>query len=138
MARKNTSITGRDGYIVPQGLLYAIGYIQSLPMERQEWSNMWNMCMIVRAHSSPFTIGLILDLERFHGFKVDLWPEDDEDLSKAERTRRDEFRSVYEQSRVQANKFSAERGQPFSFMPTPSFAGYDPAHLAKFEQREAA
>ena len=52
MARKNTSITGRDGFIVPQAMLYAIGYIQSLPEERQEWSNMLDMCMICLLYTS--------------------------------------------------------------------------------------
>lgn len=140
MARKtaSTSITGRDGYIVPQAMLYAIGYIQSLPDERQEWSNMQNMCMIVRAQQSAFTISHILNLERFHGFKIDLWPEGDEALSKADKERRDEFRRVHEEHRKRDIEFSIEHAHPFCFMPTPSFAGYDQKHLTGSTQREAA
>lgn len=131
MAHKNASITGRDSYITTQAMLYALGYIQSLPDERQEWSNMLDMCMIVRAQRSPLTIMHILNLERFHGFKINLWPEEDEDLSEAEKLKRDEFRKAYERCRAQAS-------EPFSFMPTPTFAGYDPIHMAKFDQMEDA
>ncbi|HZZ63764.1 MAG TPA: hypothetical protein VFE63_21810 [Roseiarcus sp.] len=49
---KATSITGRDGYIVPQALIYAIAHIQSLPSKEQEWSNMADMCAIARAHDA--------------------------------------------------------------------------------------
>ena len=137
MARKNTSITGRDGFIVPQAMLYAIGYIQSLPDERQEWSNMLDMCMIVRAQQSPFMISHIINLEVFHGFKIDLWPEGDEHLSLADRRKRDEFRAAYEAQRKQNIEFSIEHARPFTFMPTPSFNGYD-RKLIGGEQKEAA
>jgi hypothetical protein len=119
-------------------MLYGIGYIQSLPIERQEWSNMLDMCMIVRAQQSPFTISHIISLEQFHGFKIDLWPEDDEDLSSAEKAMRDEFRNAYEKQRKQRIAFAIEHAERFCFMPTPSFSGYDQKHLTGSEQAEAA
>ena len=132
MSRRQTatSITRRDGFIVPQAMLYAIGYIQSLPAERQEWSNMLDMCMIVRAQQSPFTITHIINLEVFHGFKIELWPEGDEDLSAIEKQARDEFRKAYEEQRKQRIELAIQHAQPFTFMPSPSFKGYG--------QREAA
>lgn len=133
------SITGRDGYIVPQAMLYGIGYIQSLPPERQEWSNMLDMCLIVRAQKSPFTITHILNLERFHGFRINLWPEDEEDLSEPEKGKRDKFRNAYEEQRKQNIKSSIEFAEPFCFMPTPSFTGYDQKYLtANVHRAEAA
>lgn len=136
MARKNTSITGRDGFIVPQAVLYGIGYIQSLPRTRQEWSNMLDMCKIVRSWDTPFTIPHMLNLEQFHGFKIDLWPEDDADLSESEKAKRDEFRQAHKRLRDQHVALSIEHAQPFCLMPTPSFAGYDEKYLTGTEEND--
>lgn len=87
----SNSITGRDGYIVNQALLYAIAHIQSLPEEKQEWSNMRDMCAIVRADMAFFTIQLVCGVEHHTGIVPNLWPEPDEYLTEQERYERDSF-----------------------------------------------
>ncbi|MES0042362.1 hypothetical protein [Mesorhizobium sp. M0091] len=42
------SVTGRDGYIIANALMYAICTIQNLPEDRQEWSDMNDMCKLVK------------------------------------------------------------------------------------------
>lgn len=91
MSRKPTSITGRDGYIVNQALLYAIAHIQSLPPEKQEWSNMRDMCAIVRAHGSFFTLNQSWSVEHHTGIIPNLWPEPEEELTNEDRAAREEF-----------------------------------------------
>lgn len=97
MTRKadQTSITGRDGFIVNKALLYAIAHIQSLPEERQEWSDMRDMCAILKAYDSPFTLPTLMNVEHHTGLVPNLWPEADEDLSDCDKAERDEFRANY-------------------------------------------
>ncbi len=42
------NVTGRDGYIIANALMYAICTIQNLPEDRQEWSDMRDMCDLVK------------------------------------------------------------------------------------------
>ncbi|GHA35037.1 hypothetical protein GCM10007989_33700 [Devosia pacifica] len=90
MARtsRSTSVTGRDGYIVNQALLYAIAHIQSLPEEKQEFSNMCDMCAIVLSDLSAFTANQIRDVALHTGHTVNLWPLEDEFYTAAELGRR--------------------------------------------------
>lgn len=41
-------VTGRDGYIIANALMYAISTIQNLPEDKQEWSDMNDMCKLVK------------------------------------------------------------------------------------------
>lgn len=93
MTRKSvqTSITGRDGYIVNQALLYAIAHIQSLPPEKQEWSNMRDMCAIARTNFSIFTYSQVQSIEWHTGKELTFWPEHNDDLTEEERAARDDF-----------------------------------------------
>lgn len=71
-----TSYTGRDGYIMGQALVYAIAHIQSLPREKQEYSNMCDMCIIARESDSSFFLpSYVISVFGHTGIKVDLWPE---------------------------------------------------------------
>lgn len=99
--RKNvaTSITGRDGYIVNQALLYGIAHIQSLPDHMQEWSNMRDMCLIVRTRASVFTIPQIIAVEQHTGKSLTLWPEPDEYLTDQDKAQRDDFTANLDQFR---------------------------------------
>ncbi|MDX0889752.1 hypothetical protein U8C37_06695 [Sinorhizobium medicae] len=73
---KATSHTGRDGYIMGQALVYAIAHIQSLPEERQEFSNMCDMCIIARESGfSVFLPSHITGVFAHTGIKANLWPE---------------------------------------------------------------
>jgi hypothetical protein len=75
------SITGRDGYIMSQALVYAIGYIQNLPREKQEWSNMVDMCEIARTQFNGF-LGVHAVSFYFHtGMRVDLFPDIEENIN---------------------------------------------------------
>ena len=74
-----TSVIGRDGhthtgYIAMQAMVYAIARIQSLPEDRQERSNMIEMCAIVRSFSEPAIVGFLYGVEHHVGHAVDLWP----------------------------------------------------------------
>jgi len=74
--KRATSYTGRDGYIMGQALVYAIAHIQSLPDEKQEFSNMCDMCIIAReAAFSVFMPSHVATVFAHTGAKVDLWPE---------------------------------------------------------------
>jgi hypothetical protein len=73
---KATSHTGRDGYIMGQALVYAIAHIQGLPEEKQEFSNMCDMCTIAReAGFSVFLSSHVTSVFAHTGVKVNLWPE---------------------------------------------------------------
>ncbi len=73
----NNSITGRDDYIRDEALVYAIAHIQSLPREKQEVTNMCDMCKIARATIGLNTLAFYaLGVERHTGIAVDIWPED--------------------------------------------------------------
>ncbi|MCM2504106.1 hypothetical protein NDN16_10525 [Aureimonas altamirensis] len=95
MRKRTTSndITGRDGYIVTQALIYAIAHIQNLPEEDQEWANMRDMCRLVRASTSPFIPQFMLSVKNHTGTLPNLWPEEEGDLSASELTARDEFQA---------------------------------------------
>lgn len=58
-AESSGGITGRDGYIVCKALAYAIAYIQSLPKERQEYSDCCDMVELLR-HYMPDALSLTL------------------------------------------------------------------------------
>jgi hypothetical protein len=71
---KAASIAGRDGHIVQRALLYSIAYIQSLPPEGQEWSEMADMCAIVRANDASTMGAHAADVCAHTGVAVELWP----------------------------------------------------------------
>lgn len=92
-----TSITGRDGYIQTKALVYAIGQIQSLPDHKQEWSDMYDMCQLLRAHLGPAELAsYAVGVEWHTGNPVNLFPEDGEDLSAKDK----EFKSSFERARL--------------------------------------
>jgi len=53
------SITGRDGYIVCQALVYAIEVIAALPIEYQEWSNREDMKALLAAYTSKGKVKML-------------------------------------------------------------------------------
>lgn len=61
-----TSITGRDGYIQGQALIYAIAAIQNLPNEKQEYSNMIDMCSLARASFDAVSLAHIVNSVENH------------------------------------------------------------------------
>lgn len=67
------SVTGRDGYIIGKALVYAIAQIQSLPARRQEFSDMCDMCALVRAIGvDPWTVaGVQRHVDRTVDLNVD-------------------------------------------------------------------
>lgn len=73
-------ITGRDGYITGQALVYAIAAIQSLPEERQEHSNMLDMCDLARATFEAATLAhVVAGVEHHTQESVDMnFPEGEE------------------------------------------------------------
>lgn len=89
-----TSITGRDGYIINKALPYAIAHIQSLPEEMQECSDMRDMCAIVKSQHSILSLMALVGVEHHAGIHPNLWPEPDDELSHEELTARDEFRAA--------------------------------------------
>lgn len=62
----DTEITGRDDYITAQALVYAIAHIQSLPEERQDRSNMLDMCELVRATYEAESLACIVATVEHH------------------------------------------------------------------------
>ena len=89
-----SGVTGRDGYIVIQALLYAIARIQSLPADRQEWANMRDMCELVRAGADarPQFWHIVWGVESHVDQEIDLWP-DSEAMTDADRELRAHLRS---------------------------------------------
>lgn len=77
-------ITGRDNYITGQALVYAIAAIQSLPEERQEHSNMLDMCDLARATFEPTTLAhVVAGVEHHTQESVDLhFPQGDEQTAE--------------------------------------------------------
>ena len=74
-SKSQTSVTGRDGYIVTKALIYAIAHIQSLPEERQEFSDMLDMCSIALASSGAIFLPAHVSTVLNHtGVRVNLWP----------------------------------------------------------------
>lgn len=109
---RSTSITGRDGYIVNQALIYAIAHIQSLPEEKQEFSNMCDMCAIVLSKFSAFTASQIAGVAAHTGHEVNLWPLDDERYSAAQLAEKANWephiKSALKMNRVFAVSYGAE------------------------------
>lgn len=111
MARREgrtASVTGRDGYITNKALLYAIAHIQSLPPELQEWSDMYDMCLLARARLGVHTFAQAIGVESHTGRPFTLWPEREEELTAGEREKRDEFTAQLDQFRSQAQRARAE------------------------------
>ena len=77
-------VTGRDSYIEAKALIYAIAMIQSLPEDRQEWSDMRDMCAIARTIPSHGLATLIYETQGHTGTVIDIWPDHDEDLTEHE------------------------------------------------------
>jgi hypothetical protein len=75
------SITGRDAYIMSQALVYAIGHIQNLPREKQEWSNMVDMCEIARTQFNGFLCVHAVSFYFHTGMRVDLFPDIEENIN---------------------------------------------------------
>ncbi|NKJ97101.1 hypothetical protein GFM14_37360 [Rhizobium leguminosarum bv. viciae] len=89
---KIEGITGRDDYIQAQALIYAIACIQNLPQDRQEWSNMRDMCAIARTIAPGNLAKWIFDTQRHTGTVIDIWPDHDEDLTDGERREKKAFK----------------------------------------------
>jgi hypothetical protein len=72
----NTNITGRDNYIIAKALIYAIAEIQSLPSEKQEYSDMMDMCDIANKFWPDFLAILEREVLIHTGKPVNLNPEE--------------------------------------------------------------
>ena len=57
-----------------QALIYAVARIQSLPDDRQEYSNMTDMCALARTMNAPPIWPVVWGVERHVGYEIDLWP----------------------------------------------------------------
>jgi len=79
----NAQVTGRDGFIIGKALVYAVARIQSLPDEKQEWSDMSDMCAIARAGDARGVGLLAAGVYEHTGALVDLWPNPDEAIAPA-------------------------------------------------------
>lgn len=90
------NITGRDGMIIVQGLLYGIAAIQALPEHQQPFSNMVDMCAIARALGAHdnWTI-LVYEIECKLGVEIELWP-DREAMTKLDVAKRNDHRAEIE------------------------------------------
>lgn len=92
----NATVTTRAGYVSAKALVYAIGQIQSLPDHRQEWSDMYDMCEILRAcHGARMLAHVVTSVENHTGNPVDIFPGEYDDLDPAERL----HKAAYEQAR---------------------------------------
>jgi hypothetical protein len=81
-ANAQASLNGREGYIVMKALIYAVARIQSLPRDRQEYSDMIATCALVR-ESAPAMFSstaperfasFVWEVESHVGHEIDLWP----------------------------------------------------------------
>lgn len=71
------SMVGRVGYINLKALLYAVACIQTLPGDKQEWSDMCDMCAIARstlAERPNRGADILWSVEHHVGHQIDLWP----------------------------------------------------------------
>lgn len=76
--RASTAATGaswREGYVSLKALLYGISNIQSLPHDRQEASDMANMCELARSIGGNLLAIEVYNVERHVGHEVHLWPD---------------------------------------------------------------
>jgi hypothetical protein len=64
--RQVQSVTGRDSYVICQGLAYAVIAIELLPQERQEQSNAYDMRLILNCLCDPSLRRHLLDNARAH------------------------------------------------------------------------
>jgi hypothetical protein len=64
-------ITGRDGYLIAQALIYAIEIIAALPEWRQEKSNQQDMRLLLTAMLSEDTARHMTENVRWHLFNAD-------------------------------------------------------------------
>lgn len=86
------NITGRDDDVMRKGLIYAIANIQQLPSERQEWSDMSDMCAIART-IRPDELGFLISSVQAHtGLSIDIWPDHDDDLNENQRREKQAFK----------------------------------------------
>lgn len=99
MTANNYLVEGRDGYLPLQAFLYAIARIQTLPDDRQEFSNMAEMCEIVRNQiianpaNRPFLAHILGSVESHVGHEIDLWPSGAADYTDEEIDVRDSIRA---------------------------------------------
>jgi hypothetical protein len=68
---KRNEVTGRDNYIIFKALAYAIATIQSLPERYQEWSDMCDMCALLRSAGESVAFFAIMSAENHTGNSVD-------------------------------------------------------------------
>lgn len=115
------SANAREGFTLLKGLLYAIGCIQSLPDDRQERSDMIEMCAIARRvlTSGPedVMLNLLWSAEHHIGQKIDLWPaHGGEELNglytDEELDRRDDVRGWIDDREAQFQKTGALKDAP--------------------------
>lgn len=67
---RSVSVTGRDGYILGAALVYAIAQIQRLPPEQQAWSDVCDMCRLLRTLSVHPSI--VSEVQEKLGVEIDL------------------------------------------------------------------
>jgi hypothetical protein len=102
----SNSVTGRDGYITTQALIYAISHIQSLSEERQEFSNMCDMCAILRCNVTiEGLVSMAYLVEAHTGVSINIWPND---KSKKARAYSEKFESGVTSLRDQRIEFLKE------------------------------
>ena len=94
-------LTGRDSYVIHKALLYAICHIQNIPEVKQEWSDMVDMCLIVRSRLSLSNALGVRMVELHTGENMTLWPEEDDELTGEERLQRDKFAAALQSMREQ-------------------------------------
>ena len=78
------NVTGRDNAVTVKGLLYGIAAIQGLPSHEQEFSDMCDMCEVLRAVWDPEEDFLtVWSIERRFGRELELWPNNEAMTPKA-------------------------------------------------------
>lgn len=82
----------RAHLVQTKALLYAVGCIQALPEAKQEYSDVLDMCEMVRELDDYHIAHLLFPVEAHLGHKIDLWPDGFED--EADAVRKDHVRQL--------------------------------------------
>lgn len=107
----------RGDYITLQALLYAVAYIQKLPEDRQERSNMVDMCAHARRMAGPDFALRLWSVEHHVGHEIDLWPAHGGDTpgglyTDAEYDTRDEVRAWINEQDARFRRTAALKDAP--------------------------
>jgi hypothetical protein len=79
---KTNNVTGRDGFIIAKALAYAIATIQALPEHMQEYSDMCDMCEILRSFPEGMALSTAFSVFGHTEHILNLFPEDPEAQSR--------------------------------------------------------